>query len=112
MSAQEQQPQPAGLESRQRRAVLAILLLGAQPVLSLAYLLSMRRYWLPPSFVVPVLLGVLPLVAGAVAVRLLRHGGQRMRVMATAMFLVCVAELGWSVLVAAMVGFAIALRSG
>ncbi len=112
MTAQEQQPQPAGLEWRQRRAVLVIVLLGAQPVLSLAYLLGMRWYWLPPSFVAPVLLGVLPLVAGAVAVGLLRHGGHGMRIAATAVFLVCAAELGWSVLVAAMVGFAMALRSG
>ncbi len=88
------------------------LLLATQPPLSLAYLLTVRQHWLPPRFSVAVVLAALPVVAGALAVcaAVAKSGGKRAPVVAAVV--VALVELVWAVLVAAMVGFALALQSG
>lgn len=87
------------------------VLLALQPLLSLAYLLSVRWHWLPPTFAAPVALGMLPVAAAASILHRWGKSEASNRV-AMVVVLVAAAEVGWSVLVAAMVGFAIALRSG
>jgi len=111
MSANEH-PELAVPQRLQPQAILAFVLLVAQPLLSLLYLLSVRRFWLPPTFVVPILLGAFPILAAAMAAPYVRRGTRRTRMMGAIALVLCAVELGWSVLVAAMVGFAIALRSG
>lgn len=86
--------------------------LAVQPPLSLAYLWTVRAHWLPPSFLAPVALAVPPLGVLGVAVAGLRSAASRARVPWMVAFAVALLELAWCVLVAAMVGFALALRSG
>ena len=90
----------------------AALLLPA-PVLSVVYLLAVRAATVPPHFAPLVALGALPAVAAVSNALALwrtsppRHGGWR-----AGMLAVAVAELAWILVALAMIGFAIAWRSG
>lgn len=91
---------------------LVWVLLVLQPALSLAYLWFVRQHWLPPTFLASILLAVLPVAAASGSAWLWRPAPPGKRWRLALALLVAVVELGWCVLVAAMVGFAIALRSG
>jgi hypothetical protein len=84
---------PAAESVSQRRWQTVLLLL--QPPLTLAYLLAVRRGWVEPSYAPIAVLALCPL-----AVLLL--GRSRWAVMAA------VLELGWAMLAAMSIGFAIA----
>jgi hypothetical protein len=83
-----------------------------QPALSLLYLLAIRERRLAPSFVPLLVLALLPVAS--VAVGLLARGPSRPaeRRWRIALLTVAVLEVVWTVLAQAMVGFAIAWRSG
>ncbi len=82
-----------------------LLLLLPQPPLTLLYLLAIRSQRVRPSFTPVILLGLLPVAALVVAVVAVRPR-QPMAL------LLAVLEIALAVLAAAMVGFAIAWRSG
>ncbi|GIW42617.1 MAG: hypothetical protein KatS3mg076_3194 [Candidatus Binatia bacterium] len=88
------------------------VLLSVHPVISVGYLLSIRRELLPPSFVPALLLAVLPVLSillGTSRYRTLDLEGRRTQWI---LFVLAAAELLWAVVALAMVGFAVALRSG
>lgn len=87
------------------------LLLIPQPVLSLAFVAGIRADRVEPSFVPVVILAAFPLAATiAAAVRLRkRKAPPRHNWLVLALGLL---ELCWAVTTLAIVGFAIALRSG
>ncbi|MCX8073288.1 MAG: hypothetical protein N3C12_12675 [Candidatus Binatia bacterium] len=93
---------------------IAWALLVVQPPLSLAYLWSVREHWLPPTFWAPLAFAALPVIAAGFAIVALRGGARsgKPRVQPALALLLATVELGWCVLVAGMVGFAIALQSG
>jgi hypothetical protein len=101
---------PPGAADGARAWQIAALL--PQPPLSLLHLLLIRAERVPPSFAPVVLLGVLPLASLAIGLR--RRARSRAARGAGEVALLCAAllELAWAVLSAAMVGFAIAWRSG
>ena len=83
------------------------MLLAPQPPLSLLYLVALRAERIAPSFGPLLALAVFPLASLLIGVR---AGGPRAR-----RFLLgalAVAELAWTALAEAMVGFAIAWQSG
>ena len=78
------------------------VLLLLQPPLTLAYLLAVRGGWVAPSYTPVVILALLPLAV----LMLARGAGRRWLVVAA------VLELGWALLAAMSIGFAIAWRLG
>jgi hypothetical protein len=80
------------------------------PPLSLLYLLAVRWERVEPSFTPLVLLAALPLAAVVLGIRGLLGG--RERGWHAALLAVAVVELLWAVMASAMIGFAIAARSG
>jgi len=81
------------------------------PPLSLLYLVAVRAERLTPRFAPIVVLGVVPITAavlGLVALRE-RSDGVRRQVM---LLIIAVAEILWALCTLAMVGFAVARRSG
>jgi hypothetical protein len=87
-------------------------LLVPQPPLSLLYLLAVRDGRVAPSFVPLLLLALLPVASAMVGVLTRgpsRPGDRRWR---AALIAVAVLELAWTAVSEAMVGFAIAWRSG
>jgi hypothetical protein len=88
-----------------RRGVWSAVLLLPEPPLALAYLLAVRAERVAPAFGPVAALALFPLAAVAVAVRGL--GGARWVVLGLA-----VVELASLVVVAGMIGFAKAWRSG
>jgi hypothetical protein len=76
-------------------------------VLSLGYLLALRAGAVAPSFVPLLVLAAFPVAAALVSARDRAVSGSRRTVLAVA-----VVELLWTVLGQAIVGFAIASRSG
>ncbi|GIW45412.1 MAG: hypothetical protein KatS3mg077_2694 [Candidatus Binatia bacterium] len=103
---------PSRVAPHAARVRVVWMLLVFQPGISLAYLWSVRQHWLPPTFFAPMALAVLPLVAASLTLLLLRSAPAGKRGHFVVALLLAAVELGWCVLVAAMVGFAIALRSG
>jgi hypothetical protein len=88
------------------------LLLIPQPPLSLLYLLAVRGELARPSFVPLAVLAALPaavLVASGRAVCRAAQGARRGHAITLG---IAAAELVWSVLAQALMGFAIAWRSG
>ncbi len=86
-------------------------LLVPAPIVSLLYLLGVRAGRLAPSFLLVWTLGLLPVVAGSgAALDLLRHTSARGG--AITALAIAGAEVGWLVLCGAIVGFAVAWRSG
>ncbi|MBM4269304.1 MAG: hypothetical protein FJ144_22310 [Deltaproteobacteria bacterium] len=81
-----------------------VALLVPGPPLTLLYLLLIRAEQAEPSFAPAVVLGLAPLASLAV--------GLRVRPWRKGLFVLALLELAWSVLTAALVGFAIAARSG
>jgi hypothetical protein len=87
-------------------------LLVPQPPLSLLYLVAIRAERVSPSFTPVVALGTLPVVSallGGLALRGAPYGRRRWHL---AWVGVAVLEIAWTVLAAAMVGVAVAWRSG
>jgi hypothetical protein len=85
------------------------VLLVPQPLLSLAYLAAIRAERLRPSLAPLLALAVLPIASAAIGLWGRGAAGRGWR----AAFLgAAVLELAWTVVAAAMVGFAIAWRSG
>jgi drug/metabolite transporter (DMT)-like permease len=95
-----------------RRTLWLLLLLLPQPPLSLAYLMAIRARQIEPSFLPPLVLALAPLAAaiGSAATLLRERNAPRTRLWI--LLVAGVAELLWAVLTLAMVGFAIAWRSG
>lgn len=95
-----------------QRLLWQIILLLPQPILTVLYLLAVRTERVQPSFTPVVALAILPLLAALIGVSKLRQsesGGARSgQVMLLA---VAVLEVSFTVLAAAVVGFAIGLRS-
>ena len=87
------------------------LLLVPQPLLSLGYLAAIRAERLRPSLAPLLALAVLPLASAALGIRG-RRAGAAPRGWHAALVGVALLELAWTVVAAAMVGFAIAWRSG
>jgi hypothetical protein len=88
-----------------RAAVWSAALLVPEPPLAFAYLLAIRAERVVPAFAPVVALALFPIAASVLALR--QDGGARWVVIGIA-----VVELASVVLVAAMVGFAKAWRSG
>ena len=95
------------------RAVLwQVILLLPQPILTLLYLLALRAERVEPAFEPVVGLAVLPLVStlvGLVQLRRPESSGSRGGQMA--LLAIATLEVSFTVLAAAVVGFAIGLRS-
>lgn len=88
-----------------------IVLLLPQPPLTLLYLVLVRGERLRPSFVPVVVLTLLPL--GSLLLAVPRRGAATAtRTAAIAVVVLAVLELAWGAASAALVGFAIAARSG
>ncbi len=99
----------AGREGRLLRWQVRLLL--PFPPLSLLYLLAVRAERVAPRFEPMVVVAVLPLAAavlGVVALRRRTRGMQRQVIMLAA----ALAEILWALCTLAMVGFAVARRSG
>jgi hypothetical protein len=78
--------------------------------LSAAYLAALRAGWLNASFLPPLIGAALPLASGVLcAAGLARRVEKRRNAL---LLLVALLELLWAVIVLAIVGFAIAGRSG
>jgi hypothetical protein len=95
------------------RAILwqAALLLP-HPLLTLLYLLAVRAGRVPPSFVPVVVLVVLPMLAMVVGVAHLRQtGASGSRGAQMVLLALAALEASFTVLAAAIVGFAIGLQS-
>jgi hypothetical protein len=75
------------------------------------YLLALRGEWLPPRFAPVIALGILPVTSAIVGAWALR-GPSPARSRHGWLVALAVLEMAWAVVVAAMVGFAIAWRSG
>lgn len=85
------------------------VLLFLHPPLSAAYLLALRLDWVEPAFGPPLLAAAAPLGAAALAAAgVARRGGRR----ALLLLALSALELAWAIAVLAIVGFAIAWRSG
>jgi hypothetical protein len=95
-----------------RPLVWQALLLVPQPLLALAYLAAIRAERLRPSLLPVLALAVLPIASAALGVRSRRTGAGTGRGWQAALFIAAVLELAWTAVAAAMVGFAIAWRSG
>lgn len=87
-------------------------LLVPLPFLSVAYLLAIRAERLTPTFVPLLVLAALPVAAAVVGARGLRIASPAARRWHWALLAIAGVELLWAVLAQAMVGFAIAWRSG
>ena len=87
-------------------------LLLPQPPLSLLYLLALRTERLRPSFVPLALLAAAPLASAVVGAAALRSPAAGSRGWHAALLVGAGVELAWTLLAEAMVGFAIAWRSG
>ena len=96
----------------QRASLWQALLLLPHPILTLLYLLALRAGRVQPSYVPVVTLLVLPLLSMLVGVTQLRRpeasGSRSGRIVLLALG---VLEVSFTVLAAAVVGFAIGLRS-
>lgn len=87
------------------------LLLVPQPVLSLAFIAAMRAELVAPSYIPMMLLALFPFavtIGAAAALRRSRAATGRPWILLG----LGIIELGWAVATLAIVGFAIALRSG
>jgi hypothetical protein len=81
------------------------------PPLSLLYLLAIRTGRLEPAIAPVIALALLPLASAVIGALALR-APSRARGRHVGVLLLAVVELAWAALAAAMVGFAIAWRSG
>lgn len=95
-----------------RPSAWQVALLVPAPVLSLLYLFGIRTGRLTPSFLPVWLLGVPPVVAGGGAALDLLRRTTATRGGSVAVLAAAGIEVGWLVLCGAIVGFAIAWRSG
>jgi hypothetical protein len=89
---------------------LALVL--AQPPLSVLYLWLVRRETIRPSFVPLAVLALVPLASAAIGLGAWRTARPPTRSRHAWLIAVAVLELAWTALAEAMVGFAIAWRSG
>jgi hypothetical protein len=95
-----------------RAASWQAVLLLPHPILTLLYLLAVRAERVPPGFAPVVALGLLPFLSAVIGVVLRRRpesasGRSRQRVLLA----IAALEVSFTVLAAAIVGFAIGLRS-
>jgi hypothetical protein len=86
------------------------VLLLPHPLFSGVYLAALRAGWLEPSFVPPLIAAAAPLGSGILFALGLARGAERRR--NALLLIVAVLEMLWAVTVLAIVGFAIAARSG
>jgi hypothetical protein len=86
-----------------------VALLVPFPPLSLLYLLAIRAERVTPKFAPIVVFAVLPLAAAVVGVVAVRRRSGALEV---ALLAAALAEMLWALCVLAMVGFAVAGRSG
>jgi hypothetical protein len=95
-----------------RRSVSQLVLLVSHPLLTVLYLVALRAGHVDPSFAPVVAIGALPLVSAAIgAVNLGAMPAPRPRSGQILLLAVALLEVSLTVLAAAVVGFAIGLRS-
>lgn len=93
-----------------RFSLASVPLLLAYPPLTAAYLAALRADWVNPSFLPPLIAAMLPFASGAISALHLARGIEKRR--NALLLFVAVLETLWAVAVLAIVGFAIAARSG